>query len=232
MKLGNLLLLLLTASSSFILSERSAHKGPKYTCDAEGRTLIFRTHLDKLPFVGGILCLGLIPAMELCAKKPIALGRRIAGLILEVPFGCMGGYIMYSHFFHYYRFNKPLIILDNKGIWHESWKKTVPWSDVTEIEYGQRHEYITHNYTKYYLGYSWQITLHTKQKEKCLIDARLTEQLHDGPDPEKNITRMIFGGGGLVGKLIRESYSKYKRLTANLSDNPIVDSIPTLPVLK
>jgi hypothetical protein len=206
----------------YITPQQSSASHPSYIRDKEGRTLIFR----KKPEIGSLIVgmflhvmgIAFLSVAYYCTVSnnyryengnPVTLKDLIIFTLGSIGIGCFGLPFTIEYFRLRNQRTKPIIILDAKGIHDESWPGRMLWSDITHIEYNKFHHYRDVNIYGFiipiYIGFSWRIELHTRQKQVLVIDDRETQIgqfLHQEKDREKD--------GGLVCQLIMQYYNQHK----------------------
>jgi len=206
-------LAMLSIVSSAPLWAHDSHK-PAYIKDEKGRTLIFRSRTDAriivAPFVAALGLWGLYHTIfsKVNSKGILISGKERAVMGgLSTLFSGIGIGALYLEAYNYYRMDKPLIILDEQGLWYESWKHAILWTEIehiTLVKVNQR-EYDDRG-NDYDRGYFWKIELKTNKQKTFTIDERSTsigESNRRGNFSDNN-------AGGELGQLILQYHSKYK----------------------
>jgi hypothetical protein len=197
--------------------------------DEQGRTLIFRKMVgigdivappSLLTFGLGFLYMTAFFDVDGGGVKPRKIDRILAGVVgtgLTI-LGVIGTYVVQHHYRH---MNTPLIVLDEKGIWHESWKNILLWSDIDQITFIRMHQYTVGDGDKSYHGFNWHIELKTKAQKKFTLDERTIRGIRGHQHSHSPETIKEFRNnytielpqetdGGLLGMLISQYYAKYK----------------------
>ena len=186
-----------------------------------GQTLIFRNSppWSEL-FLGILIFLVGITFSFIMLKK---IGERIFVIFL---ISIIGGLTFIVHFlYNWYRIRKPIIILDQQGIWCEGWGRDILWSDIHSVQCIKQK--LSHK--SYHLGFSWIINVHTEQKIWKIYEGRwnffLPGRIRDPFEEE----------GGQLGKLIKQYYKKSQQNTTSHQlmghSDPTTIDIPTQSIL-